>query len=44
MLDELVKVGKIASAPRGNGFIYYKLDGRQPKPHIFKHGYAGVDA
>ena len=44
MLDELVKAGEIASAPRGNGFMYYRLNGRQPKPHIFKHGYAGVDA
>ena len=44
MLDELVKAGEVASAPRGNGFIYYKLNGRQPKPHIFKHGYAGVGA
>ena len=25
VLDELVKVGEIAFAPRGNGFIYYKL-------------------
>jgi hypothetical protein len=27
VLDELVKVGEIAFAPRGNGFIYYKLKG-----------------
>ena len=40
MLDKLLKTGEVASAPRGNGFIYYKLNGRQPKPHIFGHKYA----
>ena len=40
VLDELIKSGKIASAPRGNGFIYYSLHGKQPKQHIFGHKYA----
>ena len=40
VLDELIKSGKIATAPRGNGFIYYSLHGKHPKQHIFAHKYA----
>ena len=42
VLDKLVESGEVATAPRGNGFIYYKLNDRQPKQHIFGHKYAGV--
>ena len=34
VLDELVKVGEIAFAPRGNGFIYYKLKGNVNMHHV----------
>ena len=40
LLDELVKAGKVATAPHGNGFIYYCLNGHHPKQHIFGHSYA----
>ena len=44
VIDELVKAGEVATAPRGNGFICYKLNGKVPKEHIYGHKYAGVDA
>ncbi len=44
MLEGLISSGDIAVAPRGNGFIYYLLNGRQPKPHILGHKYAHADA
>ena len=44
MLEKLIAAGEIAVAPRGNGFIYYRLNGKQPKPHILGHKYANVDA
>ena len=42
MLDELVKAGEIATAPRGNGFMCYMLKGHHPKQHILGHKYADV--
>lgn len=42
VLDELVKASEVAVAPRGNGFMYYRLKGESPKPHIFGHKYAGA--
>lgn len=43
MLDELVNAGEVAVAPRGNGFMYYKLNGKGPDPHVFDHRYAAVE-
>ena len=42
MLDELVKAGEIATAPRGNGFMCYMLKGHHTKQHILGHKYADV--
>ena len=42
MLDELVKAGEVATAPRGNGFMCYTLHGHHPKPHVHGHEYANV--
>lgn len=43
VLDELLKAGEVAVAPRGNGFMYYRLKGKAPKPHIWGRKYADVE-
>ena len=42
MIDSLVNAGEVAVAPRGNGFLCYRLNGKTPKPHVYDHNY--VDA
>ncbi|MBQ5895631.1 MAG: hypothetical protein IIW75_03560, partial [Bacteroidaceae bacterium] len=40
MIEKLVDAGEVAVMPRGNGFLCYKLNGREPKPHVLDHRYA----
>lgn len=40
VIEELVAAGKVATAPRGNGFLCYTLHGHHPKPHVHGHPYA----
>lgn len=40
VIEELVTAGKVATAPRGNGFICYSLHGKHPKEHVHGHSYA----
>ena len=40
MIEKLVNAGEVAVMPRGNGFLCYKLNGREPKPHVLDHRYA----
>ena len=42
VIDGLVESGEVAVAPRGNGFICYKLNGHHPKPHVLDHKYANA--
>ena len=42
VVEELLATETVAAMPRGNGFLYYNLNGKHPKPHIFGHEYAGA--
>ena len=44
MMEQLVKAGEVATAPRGNGFICYRLNGKVPKEHIYGHKYESAGA
>lgn len=44
MMEQLVKAGDVATAPRGNGFICYRLNGKVPKEHIYGHKYESAGA
>ena len=44
MMEQLVKAGEVATTPRGNGFICYRLNGKVPKEHIYGHKYESAGA
>lgn len=42
IMDELLKANEVAMAPRGNGFMYYRLKGRVPKDFVHGLEYAAT--